>query len=209
MHTHAYCWCTAQGFLENTCGGWTELVLHYHTHQCSREKQYNVIGFQKLTSDCYSQGWSSSKRSVLKLYKGQMERQETLQLATVLHILQAMETAIIDPYLVVLKPMTDLCWTFQQNSTAIFCAINTRHSLRRGQLWQRTWIIWIKGRRRYLTIRRYATNDRETIRSHSEQDCEFTPPSLVYCPHTLLPTLWIWSKVTTLLITLNRYRDYT
>ncbi len=152
MHTHAYCWCTAQGFLENTCGGWTELVLHYHTHQCSREKQYNVIGFQKLTSDCYSQGWSSSKRSVLKLYKGQMERQETLQLATVLHILQAMETAIIDPYLVVLKPMTDLCWTFQQNSTAIFCAINTRHSLRRGQLWQRTWIIWIKGRRSYLTI---------------------------------------------------------
>ena len=131
-----------------------------------------VPGFRK--TDIRLLPSSTSKRSVWKLYKGQMEavRDIAMGYSTFCKLWRQLL-----PYLVVTKPMTDLCWTCQQNSTALSRAVNTPLAEKSATLtaYMEHLDKVQKERSYYKTV---CDQCRVTIRSHFEQDGEFTPPPL-------------------------------
>ncbi len=136
-----------------------------------------VPGFRK--TDIRLLPSSTSKRSVWKLYKGQMDKG---QMEAVRDIAMGYSTFCklwrqLLPYLVVTKPMTDLCWTCQQNSTALSRAVNTPLAEKSATLtaYMEHLDKVQKERSYYKTV---CDQCRVTIRSHFEQDEEFTPPPL-------------------------------
>ena len=74
---------------------------------------------------------STSKRCIWKLYKEAMGEEESRAAAyrTFCRLWQQLL-----PYLVLMKPMTDLCWVCQKNSTAILRAVNDPASVKSAML---------------------------------------------------------------------------
>lgn len=78
------------------------------------------------------------------------------------------------PSVIIMKPMTDLCWTCHQNSTAILRAANS------SEMSKSTNLAEAEKHLRIVQIERsfYKTTCRETIRSYFTIDGEFQLPLL-------------------------------
>ncbi|XP_064390673.1 uncharacterized protein LOC135338462 isoform X2 [Halichondria panicea] len=122
---------------------------------------------------------STSKRCIWKLYIEAMGKEESRAAAyrTFCRLWQQLL-----PYLVLMKPMTDLCWVCQKNSTAVLRAVNDPESIKSSTL---------KAFEDHLTLvqleRSYyrTTLDqcKESIREHfTTAAVEFQPPPLFSTP---------------------------
>ena len=134
-----------------------------------------VPGFQK--TDIQLLPSSTSKRSIWKLYKEQMDAvsDRAVAYSTFCKLWRHLV-----PYLVVTKPMTDLCWTCQQNSSSLTRAVNTPFAEKSAALsaYMEHLEAAHKERCFYKTV---CDRCRTTIRCHFQQGGQFTPPPLSSC----------------------------
>ncbi len=134
-----------------------------------------VPGFQK--TDIRLLPSNFSKRSIWRICKGQMEavRDVPIGYSTFCKLWKRLV-----PYLVVTKPMTDLCWTCQQNSTALTQSVNTPLAEKSAALkaYLEHLEIVHKKRSYYKTV---CDQCRKSIRSKYTQADQFTPPPLLAC----------------------------
>ena len=66
---------------------------------------------------------STSKRGIWKIYKEAAQQGETQQVIACTTFFRLWKAQL--PYVVLMKPLTDLCWKCQQNSNAILRAANS------------------------------------------------------------------------------------
>ena len=114
----------------------------------------------------------TSKRSIWKLYKEQMD---AVSNRAVVYSTFCKLWRHLVPYLVVKKPMTDLCWTCQQNSSALTRAVNTPLADKSAALsaYMEHLQAAHKERSFYKTV---YDRCRTTIHSHFQQGGQLPPP---------------------------------
>ena len=118
-----------------------------------------VPGFSK--TDIRLLPSSLSKRAIWRQYKEAMESvgDQSVAYTTFCRLWQTLV-----PYLVVMKPMTDLCWQCQRNSAALSRTANN-HWLRRQQQSGHTWSTLSLSRRKDRTTRPSVTLARSLSRT--------------------------------------------
>ena len=118
---------------------------------------------------------SVSKRGIWKTYHGAAEEEEAIHAVAYSTFCQLWRSLL--PSVIIMKPMTDLCWTCHQNSTAILRAVNCSEENKSST---------IKAAEEHLRIVQversfYKTTCdacRESVRAHFTVNGEFQPPPL-------------------------------
>ena len=120
---------------------------------------------------------STSKRRIWKVYKEAMERVDSQAVAytTFCRLWQQLTS-----YLVLMKPMTDLCWECQKNSAAIQSAINHPECEKTAAVEDAMdHLELVQLERSYYKTK--CDDCRRSILGHFTQDGHFQPPPLSSC----------------------------
>ena len=130
----------------------------------------------ELTYDCYHRALLREESS-WKVYKEAMERVDSQAVAytTFCRLWQQ-----LTPYLVLMKPMTDLCWECQKNSAAIQRAINHPECEKTAAVEAAMdHLELVQLERSYYKTK--CDDCRRSILGHFTQDGHFQPPPLSSC----------------------------
>ena len=118
---------------------------------------------------------STSKRGIWRTYREAAEQDTTVHSVAYTTFCCLWKAQL--PYIIIMKPMTDLCWTCQQNSNAILRASNCPEAA------MSTVVEKAMEHLRIVQVERsfYKTTCKEcerTIKAHFTTDGEFKPPPL-------------------------------
>ncbi len=120
---------------------------------------------------------STSKRRIWKIYKGTAEQEETRVIAYSTFC-RLWRTQL--PYIILMKPMTDLCWKCQQNGNGILRAANSSDSVKSARIeeaLEHLRIVTVE-RSHYRTICKECEHE---IKAFFSSGNNFTPPPIHAC----------------------------
>ena len=118
---------------------------------------------------------SKSKRGIWRIYRQAAEQDTSIQAVAYTTFCRLWKAQL--PSLIIMKPMTDLCWTCQQNSSAILQASNFPDRVKSDVLKKAEEHLLIVQKERFFYKTKCKECADETI-THFDVDGEFQPPPL-------------------------------
>ena len=146
--------------------------LHNYTEQNGLLLPGRVPGYSR--SDIKLLPSSTSKRGIWRIYHGAAEDDDTIH--TVAYSTFCKLWKMLVPSVVIMKPMSDLCWQCHQNSTALLRAANRpeeEKSITIREAQEHLRVVQLE-RSYYKTT---CDECRATVTSHFTTDGQFSPPS--------------------------------